>query len=431
MDKYAQYFRQIWNLFRQEKAFCTIYILGTGLSITIVMALLIVFYIKIANIYPETNRDRMLLIRRGVEFFDGGTSSGSVSYPFIKNYLKPLESAEAVAAVSGGIHEAGMKDYVQSESGRRQMTAKLLYTDEDFWTVFPFRFREGKPYTGTDVQSGIPVAVVARSLARRLFGDADAVGQYILVNLSRYRVCGVVEDASWITNNCYAQVWLPYSVDPLVADGWGRSGFLGNMQAYILAPSSSEVGKVKQEVKEAFHRFASQFGDVTPELMGQPDRYWQSVFRNGDRDINYFRILAGYGIIVLILLLVPAVSLSGMTDSRMERRLTEMGIRRAFGARTSTLMGQVLLENFLFTLSGGIVGLLFSWLLVIMSSSWIMGVRQTFADGSTTGFTPSMLINLPVFGIMLLVCFLLNLFSALIPAWRASRHQIVDSLNVK
>jgi putative ABC transport system permease protein len=108
-----------------------------------------------------------------------------------------------------------------------------------------------------------------------------------------------------------------------------------------------------------------------------------------------------------------------------------MGIRRAFGARTSTLMGQVLLENFLFTLAGGIAGLLFSWLIIIMSSSWIMGVRQTFADSPATGFTPSMLINLPVFGIMLLVCFLLNLLSALVPAWRASRHQIVDSLNIK
>jgi putative ABC transport system permease protein len=431
MDKYAQYFKQIWNLFRQEKVFCAIYILGTGLSITIVMALLIVFYIKIANIYPETNRDRMLLIRRGVESFDGGKSSGTISYPFIKDYLKSLESAEAVTAVSGGAREEGMKDYVQSETGRRQMTAKLLYTDEDFWTVFPFRFREGKPYTEADVQSGIPVAVVARSLARKLFGDTDAVGQHILINLSRYRVCGVAEDASWVTNNCYAQVWLPYSVDPLMANGWGRSGFLGNMQAYILAPSEAEVGKVKQEAEEAFRRFASQFADVTPDLMGQPDRYWQSVLRNGDRDVNFFRILAGYGIIVFILLLVPAVSLSGMTDSRMERRLAEMGIRRAFGARTSTLMWQVLFENFLFTLSGGMVGLLFSWLLVIMSSSWIMGIRETFASDPATGFTPSMLINLPVFGIMLLVCFLLNLLSALIPAWRASRHQIVDSLNIK
>jgi putative ABC transport system permease protein len=37
------YFKQAWNLLRQEKVFSSIYILGTGLSVTVVMALSIVF----------------------------------------------------------------------------------------------------------------------------------------------------------------------------------------------------------------------------------------------------------------------------------------------------------------------------------------------------------------------------------------------------
>ncbi|MDR1406928.1 MAG: ABC transporter permease, partial [Tannerella sp.] len=62
MGRYFRYFRQAWNIIRQERLFSFIYIAGTGLSITVVMALSIVFYIKLANIYPETNRDRMLVV---------------------------------------------------------------------------------------------------------------------------------------------------------------------------------------------------------------------------------------------------------------------------------------------------------------------------------------------------------------------------------
>lgn len=75
-------------------------------------------------------------------------------------------------------------------------------------------------------------------------------------------------------------------------------------------------------------------------LLGQPDRHWESIFRywsNVEPDI--VGDLSRYGVIFLLLLLVPAVSLSGMADSRMERRLGELGVRRAFGAPKGALIG--------------------------------------------------------------------------------------------
>ncbi|WP_418191390.1 ABC transporter permease, partial [Alistipes putredinis] len=120
-------------------------------------------------------------------------------------------------------------------------------------------------------------------------------------------------------------------------------------------------------------------------------------------------------------------------DSRMERRLGELGVRRAFGAPKGSLIGQVLIENFLYTLLGGLVGLLFSFLLVTFASSWVFKVGKGFSeaapDGVDVSLSMGMLLNPWVFLIALCVCFLLNLMSALWPAWRASRRPIVDSLN--
>ena len=181
---------------------------------------------------------------------------------------------------------------------------------------------------------------------------------------------------------------------------------------------------------------ALTLGTILPRQLGKLiieqgfRRLRRCAFINGHCAFN----LAGrLGQQCLLLLLVPAVSLSGMADSRMERRLGELGVRRAFGAPKGALIGQVLMENFLYTLLGGLVGLLFSFLLVTFASSWVFKIGNGFSDAAPDGVDVSlsmgMLFNPWVFLIALCVCFLLNLMSALWPAWRASRRPIVDSLN--
>lgn len=55
----------------------------------------------------------------------------------------------------------------------------------------------GKPFTQADFQSGIKKAVIAESVARRLYGDVDAaIGKPVLINFTDYTVCGVVENVN-------------------------------------------------------------------------------------------------------------------------------------------------------------------------------------------------------------------------------------------
>lgn len=98
-------------------------------------------------------------------------------------------------------------------------------------------------------------------------------------------------------------------------------------------------------------------------------------------------------------------------------------------------MRQIFTENLLFTLLGGVFGLLLSYLLIYLSRNWIISLGSSFVTAlpgnEEVVFTPSMLINWSVLGMALLVCFILNLLSAMIPAWRAAHRPIVDSINVK
>lgn len=434
---YKQYLKQVWNLIRQERLFSSVYIIGTGLSVSMVMVLSLVFYIKIANIYPETNRNRTLIAKSGMvtNKKNGGRSSSSLSEGVIQTCFSPLKDVKAVAMIYRGFKD---NEYVQQENNPEQIPAGIKYVNRDFWTVFPFRFLHGQPFTEADQQSGIRTAVIARSLARRLYGDVDPVGRYVSMNFKPYRICGVVEDVSFVSETTYALLWIPYTAADDYKSNGSRdaNGLLGYYTAYMLVSPEASMEQVRAAAIDNVRRYSQTIDDIEFSMLGQPDYHWQSIFRQwSNSEPDYDVLLLQYGFILLVLLLIPAVSLSGMTESRMERRLAEMGVRRAFGAPTYSLMKQIISENFIFTLLGGLFGLLFSYLLLFLTRNWIMQIGSSFVtlapEGVDVVFSPSMLFNYQVFGITLLVCFLLNLLSALIPAWRASHRQIIYSLNAK
>lgn len=428
------YFKQAWNLIKQEKLFSSLYIIGTGLSITVVMVLSIVYYIRIANIYPETNRDRMLIVKNAMEESpNGDISVSNLSYHTIETCFLSLHDTEAVSA----LYDPWKKHFVQPPGSKEQLPVTVKYVDTNFWHVFAFRFLQGTPFTEADFQSGIRTAVISESMSKRLFGTVDAVGQYVSLNFMPYRVCGVVKDASFVTETTFAQLWIPYTVNPGHKSSFAEGGTLGNFGVYILASSAGDMEKIRNEALDNVRKLNSTLPDqIELKLFGQPDRHWESTFRlYSNQVLDFTKIGWQHSLIFLILLLIPGISLSAMTDSRMERRLSEMGIRRAFGAPVKTLMGQIFTENFLFTLLGGLAGLIFSYILILISSDWIMNIGQSWSsvppDGTKVIFTASMLINIPVFLIALGVCLLLNLIAAVIPAWRASHKDIIFSLNAK
>ena len=135
-------------------------------------------------------------------------------------------------------------------------------------------------------------------------------------------------------------------------------------------------------------------------------------------------------IIFVILLLVPAINLSSMTQSRLRQRVAEIGVRRAFGSTCIEMVGQIVMENLVITLLAGAIGLLIS----ILFAYW--GTDILFAQPySVTLNAPTVdsriLLQPSTFLYALLFCFVLNLLSSGIPAWRASRTNIVNALGGK
>ena len=135
----------------------------------------------------------------------------------------------------------------------------------------------------------------------------------------------------------------------------------------------------------------------------------------------------------LLLLILPAINLSSMTRSRLRQRVSEIGVRRAYGATKISILGRLLGENLLLTLAGGLIGLVLCVIfLLLFSNAFIYtgGALGNVAD-TTSAPTLNMLLNLKSFGLALLFCLLLNLLSTGIPAWKAARINPAEAISGK
>ena len=168
----------------------------------------------------------------------------------------------------------------------------------------------------------------------------------------------------------------------------------------------------------------------------QPTSHLLSVFKTyASMEFDLWATVRHFLLVLLVLLLVPALNLSGMISSRMEGRLAEMGVRKSFGAGRKILLSQVMWENLLLTALGGALGLLLAWLALYVGREWIFTVFDSWPnmvpEGVEVRVSGEMLFAPLVFLAALALCVVLNLLSALIPAWYSLRKPIVNSLNEK
>ena len=437
------YLKQAWELLRQNRLFSTIYIVGTGLAIAMTMVVSVVYYVKLAPVYPEVNRGRTFYLtsaqfeqRAGGSNGQTGMSSWSYGYSYraLQEWFYPLRHAEAVSASS---YSGLGRTFVQMADGSGDISVNVRLTDPAFFRVYAFRFTEGSAFTEADLQSGIPVAVLTSDLARRIFGTADGVvGRSFRLNFHEYRVKGVVRAASQLTPQSFADLYLPYSIAPAYREAsYPEVPYCGPYHLTLVARDTpGAADSLQAEVRDIFRRYNLEHEAENLKLLTgeQPLSHTSRTLMSaagsqGDK----WQTIRHFFIVLLVLLLVPALNLSGLIASRMESRLPEMGVRKTFGAGRSVLLHQVMWENLLLTLMGGCLGLVLAWTCLYLGRGWVFMLLDSYArtvDTATTYVSGEMLFAPLVFLMALLLCLVLNLLSALLPAWLSLRQPIVRSL---
>ncbi|MBE6268837.1 MAG: FtsX-like permease family protein [Bacteroidales bacterium] len=419
-----QHLRQAWTMMKQQKLFTSIYIAGTAISIAMAMTIFVVLYIKLGPLYPEENRDSMVIFR-GVYMHNSDTTrKGEYLFELsLENAEKVIKESKYIKEVCIKESESYYKHYAFSENGKKEIEIEPAYVDNGFWRVFNFKFLHGHPFTEADEHN--PVAVITASLAEKLYASTDVVGREVYIDSTRYDIIGVVENPR--TGNRTQLT----GEDIFTSIHYSRDSKImmrGDCRLIMLAESPAKTELLRKEIEELVTRIY-QDSDNKYFVFDRCDvrKYWQAMlYVPGDS--NWLDAIQKYLYALLAFLFIPALNLSGMIASRMSSRLSEISVRKSYGATNGQIISQVLYENLLLTFVGAVIGVIFSYIMVCKNSEWVMTLLDKSTHAEEYAVSSEMLFNPTLIASVLLLTLLLNISSALVPTIFALKRDIVQAL---
>ncbi|MCD7977190.1 MAG: ABC transporter permease [Tannerellaceae bacterium] len=422
---YKQLLKQAWYTFLESPYQGCITILGTGLSVSLIVSLLMGgFWGKMMNISPENHRTRTLYVKWvGVENKETGlgVEDGFLSLQTIRECFQSLETPEEVVVTSP------LQAQIASVPGRKQTRCLVSFTDDAFWRIFDFSFLAGSPYDKADFEAGMRKVVLSEDMARSLFGDIkDLVGKQVLLNYHMYTISAIVKNVNPYLSHSYGEAWIPYT-STHIREATGTEGITGRYKCQILARSHWDMGKIRREVEAKVQQYNNSLADHRINLYRQPDIKVVEEDRFGPRYPDMRESVISNAIMILVILLVPAINLSGFTLSRMRERKEEFGVRKAFGGTRITVFWQVIWENMVYSIMGGLLAILFYWVTTFFLKDMVFISGSQWGLDVTPEVPAELIFNPVVFLLAFLFCLIINLLSAGLPAWKISSLTVIDS----
>ncbi|HLX93162.1 MAG TPA: FtsX-like permease family protein [Puia sp.] len=405
------YFKIAIAVLKRRKFFTFISLFGISFTLTILMVLAAFIHKVVGDDYPDTKRSRSLFVTELQEtgMSQGGMSSasGAPSYWFLNKYAATLKSPEKVTLFSSS---RGTNTYVNN----KKIALYYKYTDATYWDVLDYEFLEGKPFTAQQVLNGEPVTVISDDIRKEYFGsEGSVVGKYIEADNVRYRVCGVVKSFPIISYMLYSDIYLPFTVSKT---SYNDRSYRGNYNAILLGRSSGDLERMHDEFESVVKKLPTS-DKVYQNLYCHAKTYLEAyadMGNEGKSGVNFAIIVVS--IFTLIVMLLPTLNLININITRIMERSSEIGVRKAFGASSSTLAYQFIVENIILTLLGGLIACVFSFIIMkLLNSSGLIH----HLDLSLNWFV--LLIGL---GIALVF----GLLSGVYPAWRMSKLHVVTAL---
>jgi predicted permease len=310
----------------------------------------------------------------------------------------------AGSSAIGVARPAGMaaphRDSADAASFARQNRAWRLTVDGAFFNTFRIPMKAGRTFGPSDSATAQPVAVINETLARRLFGTADALGRRLLVGLDadapEMEVIGVCADAKYtsVRRESPPTLYLSYRQHPT-----------GNA-TFAVAAARDPLSLV-EPMREAMRQLDPalplyDFGTQTAQI------------RNSLRRERLFATLAM--LLGSVTLLLAAIGLYGLLAYAVARRTPEIGVRMALGAGRGTVRWMILRQSLALVITGLALGVPLA----------IAGSR--FVESMLFGLTPTNPLAIAVAATVMLT---ISLAASFLPAQRAARVDPIVALRTE
>jgi hypothetical protein len=266
-------------------------------------------------------------------------------------------------------------------AGDRTMQVVLQTAGPRFFATLGVPLVRGAEFTDRDwLPAAMLPAVINRTAAKALFGDADPLGREIRQGARTFQVIGVAsyDQPQVLVNRPVPVVFVPFTFN----DAW-RAAAQG-ITVIVRARGALDMTAIRNLLDPRMTMFHQQtLRESIDETM-----------RGARIAMTFYFPIGAFGLVL------ACVGLAGVTAQTVERRRKEIGIRMALGARRSQLLGLIMREGATMVAVGASVGCIGAYVMArLLSAIW--SPLADIVSGATnpwlTLFIPALLITLAAF----------------------------------
>lgn len=430
---FGYYLRLALRSFRRNKVLTALMVLAIALGIGAAMTTLTVFHVLSGDPIPHKS-DRLFYVQLDPEPRDGYQAGEEPQWQLTRFDAEELlrqarAPKQALMTGGGGI--------VEPQGDLKPFSIGARYASFGFFPMFDVPFLHGQGWSATEDEAKARVVVISRSLAERIFGRTDVLGEELRLDGHALRIIGVTAD--WnpqprfydISSGGYTQpeeAFIPFSTSrDLNLDRRGNVDCFTRAVANDPTALNAMCSWIQYWVElddpeeaEAFKAYLDQYSEQQ-RAAGRFERPPNTRLRNVMAWLESRDVVPGdvrlQMWLALGFLAVCLVNTVGLLLAKFLRRSGEIGVRRALGASRRAIFVQYLIEAGAVGLAGGLLGLLLALL-------GLWAVRQRPADYAALA---------QLDGAMLALTFVLaivaSLLAGVLPAWRAM--QVPPALQLK
>lgn len=411
----TNYLKTTFRILFRQKSYSFINI--GGLAIGMSVCILILTYVFNELSFDRFHEKSDQIYRLGVDANFGGNamkiavSSGPMGPALVKDY------PEIIAATR--LNESGQKFLMEIE-GKKFFQSNILFADSSFFHVFSFDLIRGNKQ---EALSAFKSVVLTERIARKFFGNENALGKVIRVNdQTNYTVSGIMKD---VPANSHINFELIFSMDIKDpessfhnANNWGNI----SLYTYLLLEKNTDVQALQSKFPEFQDRYMSEMKemDITMDLFLQPlnrihlfSTLDYEIDNSGD--ITYVYLFSA---VALFILFIACINYMNLASARSFRRAKEVGMRKIHGAVRGQLIMQFLGESLLFSL----IALLLSVVIVQLA---LPGFNNLIYSNDNIDIYGKLVYILVFF---VGICFLVGILAGSYPAFYMSSFSPISAL---
>ncbi len=333
----------------------------------------------------------------------GGVSLGASSSMVLKysDVTAIRNEAVNISAVSPTVNANGQVIY-----GNQNTQTSIYGVNQEYLDIRKLKVQSGRIFNETEERSMAKVYILGQTVVENLFGEGfDPVGLSIRIKNIPFEIIGVLEDKgeSGMGQDQDDIILAPYTT---VQRRIAAIDYINGI--YCSAVSEERSAAAIEEVEEILRRThklkESEENDF--RVMSQSE-----LIETVSTVTNIMKLLLGA--IAGISLLVGGIGIMNIMLVSVTERTREIGLRMSIGGRGKDILRQFLVESMMLSISGGLLGVIFGYLLASLGGT-LMGSAAVVTTQSVV--------------LAFAVCFAIGVFFGWYPARKAANLNPIDAL---